>query len=103
MLPLLFLQACSTNSDSSDDILTDQRGTLVWGGSPATDGVGILFITADITYGAPGNREDYSEYFPEGENLSQIVADIKLTGITTVRGWGAEFAAIELLNITTVD
>ena len=103
MLPLLFLQSCSTNSDTSDDILTDQPGTLIWGGSPATDGSGILFETADTTYGAPGNREDYSEYFPEGENLAHVVADIKLTGETTVRGWGAEFAAIEFLNITAVD
>jgi len=108
LLPLLvsvlfILHACSVNSDESETILRDVSGTLIWGGSPAQDGSGILFETTEATYGAEGTRTDYSEHFPENETHVQISADFILTGETAVRGWGAEFPKIEFLKITRTD
>jgi len=109
-LILLFLivgflfQGCSIfGANSSEDTFFDQTGTLSWYGSPAVDGAGILFETEVETYGAPGTREDYKDYFPENENQVQIIADIKLTGDTTVRGWGAEYPEIKFLDIKRAD
>lgn len=100
-LGLLF-SSCSIFS-TSEDILAEQRGTLYWGGLPAADGVGILFETEDETYGAPGTREDYTDYFPEDENQVEIIADIEITGDTTVRGWGTEFPEIRFLEIQRIE
>ncbi|GAA5521353.1 hypothetical protein LQ318_06370 [Aliifodinibius salicampi] len=96
----LLFQACSIfGSNSSEDVLFDQTGTLSWNGPPAADGAGILFETKSKTYGAPGNREDYNDYFPENKNQVQVIADIKLTGETTTRGWGSEYPEITFLEI----
>lgn len=96
-------QGCSIfGTNSSEDVLFDQTGTLWWSGSPAVDGGGILFETKSKTYGAPGTREDYDDYFPENENKVQVIADIKLTGEITVRGRGAEYPEITFLEIETV-
>lgn len=97
----LVLHACS--SSSADNILFDQTGTLLLGGSPARDGAGILFITADTTYGAPGLADDYSDYIDEGENQAEINADILITGETTLRGWGTPFPEIKFLRIRRID
>lgn len=100
----LFFSACSIfGTNSSEDVLFDQTGTLSWSGPPAADGGGILFETKSKTYGAPGTREDYKEYFPENENQVQVIADVKLTGETTVRGWGSEYPEIKFLEIKTVE
>ncbi|MCW9705567.1 hypothetical protein [Fodinibius salsisoli] len=97
----LLFQACSLfGTDASGDILSDQAGTLLWSGSPAADGAGMLFKTEDETYyGVPGTREDYADYFPENKNQIQIIADIKRTGEKTVRGWGVEYPEIKILRI----
>ncbi len=58
-----------------------------------------MFETEDEIYGAPGTREDYTDYFPENKNQVQIIAVIKLTGDTTVRGWGAKYPEIKFLDI----
>lgn len=100
---LMIFQACSTSTDPSDDTLFNEHGTLKWGGAPALDGAGMLFAAEDTTYGAPGNRDNYTEYFPEGKNEVQIRADIKITGETTVRGWGVTYPEIEFLNISVID
>lgn len=92
-------QACTTSADAGNDILYNQDGTLIWGGSPAVDGIGIVFETADTTYGAPGSRDDYSDYFSDNENQVQINADIQRTGNITNRGWGTKFPEIEFLRI----
>lgn len=96
-------QACILNSESSDTILNDVSGTLIWGGSPAVDGLGMLFETADTTYGAPGNRDDYEKFISESENRVDIRANIRVTGGTAVRGWGSEFPEIEFLDIQLTD
>ena len=96
-------QACILNTESSDTILRDVTGMLIWGGSPAVDGAGMLFETADTTYGAPGTRDDFGRFFPKGENRVDIRADIRVTGETAVRGWGSEFPEIEFLNIRLAD
>ncbi|MCA1803371.1 MAG: hypothetical protein LC662_13040 [Rhodothermaceae bacterium] len=72
---------------------------LIWGGWPATDGLGIVFEVGEIMYGAPGSREDYSDYFPVDENEVMIRADIKITGETTIRGWGTRLPEIEFLRM----
>lgn len=100
---LLFFGCSSSTQDELKGVLYAQTGTLIWAGTPAADGAGILFETADTTYGAPGTREDYSGYFPDDENQSLIKADIKLTGKTTVRGWGASFPEIEFISIEKAD
>lgn len=100
LIGVLLYQSCSIfSADSSGDILYDQTGTLWWTGAPAVDGGGILFETEDEIYGAPGTREDYTAYFPEDENQVVIIADIEITGDTTVRGWGAEYPEIIFLEI----
>jgi hypothetical protein len=96
-------QACILNSESSETVLRDVPGTLTWGGLPAADGAGMLFETADTTYGAPGTRGDYSEYIPEGDYKVDIRADFWVTGETAVRGWGAEFPEIEFIKIRLTD
>lgn len=96
-------QACILNSESSGTVLRDVKGTLRWGGSPAVDGAGMLFETADTTYGAPGTRGDYVKFISEGNNKVEICADIRVTGETAVRGWGAEFPEIEFIDIRLAD
>lgn len=97
----LLFQSCSIfGANSSADILSDKKGTLWWAGAPEVDGGGILFETEDEIYGAPGTREDYADYFPEDENRVEIIADIVVTGDTTVRGWGAKYPEIKFLEIT---
>lgn len=98
----LLLQSCSLFR-ASEDILYDQTGILIWGGSPAVDGAGILFETENEVYGAPGDREDYIDYFREDESQVEIIADIKITGDTTVRGWGAEFPEIHFKQINRIE
>ncbi|MCC5915318.1 MAG: hypothetical protein JJU46_13150 [Balneolaceae bacterium] len=97
ILSSLALYSCGT--DAHESVLKDQNGTLVWGGSPALDGLGMLFETADTTYGVPGNREDFSTLFPDSENRIEVIADVKLTGENTARGWLVTFPKVELKNI----
>ena len=56
-------------------------------------------MTADTIYGITGSPEDYSQYFPENENSVEIIADVKLTGETAVRGWGVEYPEAYLMRI----
>ena len=97
---LLVFQACILDSGDDRTILRNVQGTLIWSGSPAQDGSGILFETADTFYGAPGVKSDYEDYFSGDESRSQVTADIQITGKTVVRGWGAEYPEIRFLNIS---
>ena len=99
----LFLTSCGTDSNLSTEVISDEPGTLIWGGSPATDGTGILLETADATYGAPGSHEDYDEYFPENKNSVEVIADFLITGEETTRGWGVKFPEIHLLEIEVIE
>jgi hypothetical protein len=96
---ITLLASCSTDSDSDGDIIRNQEGLLVWGFSPAQDGSGMLFEVNGMTYGAPGERSDYESYFSGDENSAEVTADFVITGEKTVRGWGAEYPAIEFLEI----
>lgn len=97
------ITACGTDSDISDDIIADKPGVLIWGGSPAVDGTGLLLETVDTTYGAPGSYEDYDEYFPENENTVEVIADFLITGEETTRGWEVKFPEIRLINIEVTE
>lgn len=88
VIAVFLLHGCNTLLESSSEIVT---GELIWAGSPATDGAGMLFTTADTTYGVPGSREDYARYFPNDQNSVEIRAMVRVTGETTVRGWGSRF------------
>jgi hypothetical protein len=103
ILLFLFLMAvtmgCSTDSNSDNEIIRDQEGLLVWGFSPAQDGTGMLFEVNGVTYGAPGVRSDYEAYFDGDSNEAEVTADFIITGEKTIRGWGAEFPAIEFVRI----
>ncbi|MDZ7756949.1 hypothetical protein [Rhodohalobacter sp.] len=99
----LFLAACGTDSNVSTEVISDEPGTLIWGGSPATDGKGILLETADTTYGAPGSYEDYDEYFPENENSVEVIADFLITGEETAKGCEVKFPEIRLLEIEVIE
>ncbi len=96
---LLFLTGCSTDSQYENETVTDQTGTLIWGGSPAVDGTGLLLETADTTYGASGSYEDYESYFPENENSVEVIADFLITGEETTRGWGVKLPEIRLIDV----
>ena len=102
LLLVIFLVCQTCILDSGDDrtVLRDVSGTLIWGGSPAQDGSGILFETTDTTYGAPGVKSDYANYFSGDESRAQVSADIQITGKTVVRGWGAEYPEIRFLSIS---
>lgn len=104
-VPVCFLlfTACGTDSDDSFEVIFDEPGTIIWGGSPAVDGTGILFETADTTFGVPGSYEDYEEYFPENENSVDVIADYLLTGEETVRGWGVKFTEIRIIDIEVTE
>ena len=97
---MVLFAACSTDSDLDGEIIRESEGMLIWGQSPAVDGVGILFETNGVTYGAPGDKIDYESYFSGEENSAEVKADFVITGEKTVRGWGAEFPAIEFLKIS---
>lgn len=100
---LLFWTGCSTDSQYENETITDQTGTLIWGGSPAVDGTGLLFVTADTTYGASGSYEDYAAYFPENKNSVEVNADFQITGEETVRGWGVKFPEIRLIDVGFIE
>jgi hypothetical protein len=97
LLLILFLQGC--NSSQSEDLLRNQTGTLLWARSPELDGLGVLFETTDTTYGIPGDKNDYSGYFPGSKDEVRIKADVRLTGETTVRGWGLSYPEAMLTRI----
>lgn len=99
----LILTGCGTDSDSEYEFITDEPGTLIWGGSPAVDGTGLLLETADTTYGAPGSYEDYDSYFPENEYSVEVIADYLITGEITTRGWGVQFPEIRLIDIEVTE
>jgi len=99
----IFITACGTDSDISDEIIADKPGVLIWGGSPAVDGTGLLLETADTTYGVSGSYEEYESYFPEDENSVEVIADFLITGEETTRGWGVKFPEIRLLEIVVID
>lgn len=96
---LLFLTSCSTDNQYENEILMDQTGILIWGGSPAVDGTGLLLETADTTYGASGSYEDYESYFSENEYSVEVISDFLITGEITTRGWGVQFPEIRLIDI----
>lgn len=103
---VVVITACSSfkvEPHQDEDILRDQVGTLSWGGAPAVDGVGMLFIVGDTEYGAPGTPDDYSQLFEEDQYEVEVEADFKVTGEETVRGWGATFPAIEFIRIEQID
>jgi hypothetical protein len=95
----LILAGCGTDSNNQYEYRSDEPGTLIWGGSPAVDGTGLLLETADTTYGAHGSYEDYESYFPENENSIEVIADFLITGEITTRGWGVQFPEIRLIDI----
>ena len=97
LIPILV--ACSTGSDSKEEIIRAQDGLLIWGLSPAVDGTGMLFEVNGVSYGAPGDKSDYESYFSGDENSAEVTADFVITGEKTRRGWGVEFPAIEFLKI----
>jgi len=99
----IFITACGTDSDISDEIIADKPGVLIWGGSPAVDGTGLLLETADTTYGVSGSYEEYESYFPEDENSVEVIADFLITREETTRGWGVKFPEIRLLEIVVID
>lgn len=104
LLVTFFTTACSsTNVNSDDDVIKNQTGTLRWGSSPAVDGVGMLFVVDEKEYGAPGTPEDYPEFFEDEVYEVNVLADFKLTGEDTVRGWGATFPAIEFIRIEKIE
>ena len=100
LLLMVLFAACSTDSDFDGEIIRESEGLLIWGLSPAQDGSGILFETNGVTYGASGTKTDYKSYFTGDENSAEITADFVITGEKTVRGWGAEYPAIEFLKIS---
>ena len=108
-LPLLLLivviSGCSVySSEQNTETVYGQIGSLEWHGSPAVDGLGMLFVINDeTTFGVPGTREDYSSYFGDELSKIEITADYKLTGEQTVRGWGATYPEIEFLSIKVAD
>ena len=98
----LFLTVAAFNGCSDSDsytVLRNQSGLLIWGGSPAFDGTGMLFQTADTTYGIRGNDDDFDRYFAEDERTARIRANVVLTGETTIRGWGSQFPEAVLSRI----
>lgn len=104
LLMVLSTFACSsTNVNSNGDIIRNQAGTLRWGGSPAVDGVGMLFVVDDVEYGAPGIPDDYPDFFGDDIYEVDVRADFKLTGEDAVRGWGATFPAIEFIRIEKIE
>ena len=100
---LSFLAACSTQSDSENEIFRNQTGLLRWAGPPAADGAGMLFEAKDVQYGVPGTPEDYPEIFYDAENPVEAVADFRLSGRNSIRGWGVTFPEIEILKIRKLD
>ena len=99
----IFITACGTDSDISDEIIADKPGVLIWGGSPAVDGTGLLLETVDTTYGVSGSYEEYESYFPEDENSVEVITDFLITREETTRGWGVKFPEIRLLEIVVID
>lgn len=99
----IILAGCGTDSDNQYEYISDEPGKLIWGGSPAVDGTGLLLETADTTYGTPGSYEDYESYFPDNEYSVEVIADFLITGEITTRGWGVQFPEIRLTNIEVPD
>lgn len=102
ILSIGLLPACNSlnaNKFNHDTILKNQIGMLRWGGSPAADGSGMLFIVDEVEYGASGTPEDYPDLFEENEYEIEVEADFKVTGGKTGRGWGATYPEIEFLRI----
>ena len=99
ILFVLFFNACTSDADS--DIFYNQPGVLEWHGSPAVDGLGMIFETEDGTqFGAPGEPDDYPRFFTNDTTYSvSITANYRLTGELTARGWGVTFPEIEFLRI----
>lgn len=98
LLLLLFFAIISCSSNSDGYTLRNQTGDLIWGGSPAYDGTGLTFETETKTFGIPGTKEDYSDYFSNEKNSVQLKADIWVTGETTIRGWGTQFPEAEIIT-----
>lgn len=99
----LSFTGCSTNSDSENGIFRNQSGFLLWAGSPAVDGAGMLFEVKEVQYGVPGSPEDYPRFFYDGTNPVEVVADFRLTGKQAIRGWGTAYLEIEFLRIKKLD
>jgi hypothetical protein len=93
----VLLQNCS--DVDYEGVVRNQSGALIWGGSPAVDGVGMIFQTADTTYGLRGDRDAYARYFPDNENTVRVRANVLVTGETTIRGWGTRFPEAVLSKI----
>ncbi len=90
-LIFFFFSACSSSVDKDMDVIQDINGTLIWGGSPAVDGIGVVLETGSMTYGISGEKSDHSDLFFENSNSVNIKTDLVLTGEKTVRGWGVSY------------
>lgn len=99
---LLVLLSSACLHSNSDDFLRNQTGTLIWYGSPARDGAGMIFEVGEKQYGTPGTPEDYPELFEDDQYEVEIRADFILTGEETTRGWGATYPAIEFISIQKI-
>lgn len=95
---VLFISCDNTNS-TEPAIYEKYTGVLKWGGHPAVDGSGLLLLTGNKTYGVPGDKKDYNHIFKNDESEADVRVDFALTDKKTVRGWGATFTEIQILNI----
>lgn len=69
----LILQASSLfGTDTSGDILSDQSGTLSWGGSPAVDGSGMTFTIKIKRMECRAQRRIMQIIFPETKTKSKL-------------------------------
>lgn len=91
VLILFFFSACKSSADKDLDVIQDIEGTLIWGGSPAVDGIGVVLEAESMTYGIPGEKSDHSDLFFENSNSVNIKTDLVLTGEKSVRGWGVTY------------
>ena len=93
------LSNCDLTGSNTGQIQRGVPGLLQWGGSPAVDGTGLTMMTTTAEYGIPGTFEDYESFFQDGEYKAFVITDFRLTGETTIRGWGASYPEIEILRI----
>lgn len=102
LFALLFVfvfASCNSSTSEVPIYYEAYTGTLSWGGSPEMDGTGLLFYTGNKTYGVPGDKSDFDHIFQTDTNQVDVRTDFMLTGKNTVRGWGAIYPEINILQI----
>ncbi len=99
---IAFNTSCGVTNENNNKIFRNVEGDLTWGFSPASDGTGMTFTVDDTKYGVPGTFEDYQEFFDDDNFTVKIIADYRLTGQNSVRGWGVTYPEIELILIRSV-